>query len=223
MKNVLVVAAHPDDEVLGCGGTIARHVNNGDKVYIVFMTNGVGSRISTKEGDRIEREGFANRASKILGAEPPIFLNFPDNRMDSVELLDVVKSLEAVIKEICPEIIYTHYIDDLNIDHQITHRAMITACRPQPGFSVKKICIFEVLSSSDWSLGNSNSFSPNYYVNIESTINLKIKALKVYKSEIRDFPHSRSIESVKSQVTLRGSSVGLSAAEAFIVIREILD
>ena len=218
-KKILVVAAHPDDEVLGCGGTMARHASNGDKVHVLFMSAGVGSRENVKNDEINERRICAKQASKILGSQSPQFLNFPDNRMDSISLLDVVKSIELVIQEIGPDVVYTHHIGDLNIDHQITHKAVLTACRPQPESSVKEIYSFEVLSSTEWS--TNNPFIPNYFVDISDTLELKVSAIKAYNSELRTFPHARSIESIKALAKYRGASMGIRAAEAFKVERLI--
>jgi N-acetylglucosamine malate deacetylase 1 len=221
-KTILVVAAHPDDEVLGCGGTIARHVANGDKVHIIFMSDGVSSRKNVKNNEVSDRRENANNASKILGAQKPVFLNFPDNRMDSVSLLDIIQPLEDVIKEICPEVVYTHYAEDLNIDHQITNRAVMTVCRPMPNFFVKEIYCFEVLSSTEWSNSYLSAFNPNYFVDITLFKSKKNKSIGAYTQEIRRYPHSRSIESVQALMSLRGSSVGVDCAEGFIVSRIIL-
>ena len=219
-KVILVVAAHPDDEVLGCAGIVARHVNDGDKVHMVFMSDGVTSRISVNHEEVKERKQAAINASNILGIKrKPIFLGFPDNRMDTVALLDIVQILEKVINEIEPEVVYTHHLGDLNIDHKITHQAVMTACRPQPGFCVREIYSFEVLSSTEWS--TNNPFIPNYFVDISDTLELKISAVKAYNSELRTFPHARSIESIKALAKYRGASMGIRAAEAFKVERLI--
>ncbi len=220
-KKVLIVAAHSDDEVLGCGGTIAKHTEYGDKVYVVFMTNGVGSRSSVSRKDIDKRYQAAKKASKILGVSSTKFFDFPDNKMDTVPLLDIVQSIETVVDEFRPEIIYTHHIGDLNIDHQITHNAVITACRPQPEFCVKKIFTFEVPSSTEWQTPGCNSFTPNLFVNIDEQIKLKELALSAYSDEMRPVPHTRSIENILRIDACRGSSVGLRYAEAFMIIREI--
>ena len=223
MTDVLVVAAHPDDEALGCAGTIAKYVNEGDKVFIAFMADGVGSRDSnTGEGVKVRRES-ALRSSKILGAEDPIFFEFPDNQMDTVPFLSLVKKIEEVVNSVEPFVVYTHHSGDLNIDHRLTHQAVMTACRPIPDHSVKKILSFEVLSSTEWaSAGSDNAFVPNCFVDISSTIDQKIEALKAYQHEMREFPHSRSIDTVIALARYRGASSGRSAAEAFFVEREIL-
>jgi LmbE family N-acetylglucosaminyl deacetylase len=219
-KSILVIAAHPDDEVLGCGGTIARHLNDGDEIHVVFMSDGVASRIHANNEEVNERKQAAINASNILRVKnKPIFLGLPDNRMDTLALLDIVQSLEEIINEIKPEVIYTHHVGDLNIDHKVTHQAVMTACRPQPEFCVREIYSFEVLSSTEWS--TNNLFFPNYFVDISDTLELKISAIKAYNSELRTFPHARSIESIKALVKYRGGSMGIGAAEAFKVERLI--
>mgnify|MGYP006409935097 FL=1 len=221
-KQILVVVAHPDDEVLGCAGTIARHVSDGDKVYVVFMSDGVTSRTGVESNEVEVRKQAAKDASNILGmVQSPRFLGFPDNRMDTVALLDIVQTLEQVINEIEPEVVYTHHLGDLNIDHKITHQAVMTACRPQPGFCVREIYSFEVLSSTEWS--TNNPFIPNYFVDISDILELKISAIKAYNSELRLFPHARSIESIEALVKYRGASVGVHAAEAFRLERKIVN
>ena len=157
-RKILVVAAHADDETLGCGGTIARHVSEGDTVHVMIMTNGVGARGDGDEKAIKERQEAFHKAMSILGVQKTYENDFPDNRMDTFPLLEITQSVEKVIKKIEPSIVYTHHYGDLNIDHQITHKAVITACRPIPQSSVKEIYSFEVLSSTEWSDINS-SFS----------------------------------------------------------------
>jgi len=220
MRTVLVVAAHPDDEVLGCGGTIAWHVGKGDEVHVLFMTDGVSSRDLLSNESKYERNKSAYQSCEVLGAQKPNFLGFPDNRMDTVGLLDVIKEIEKVIDQIQPLIIYTHHGGDLNIDHQITHQATLTACRPQPESSVYEIYSFEILSSTEWASPSvNNAFIPNRYVDISTVMEHKLEALNAYAEEIRKYPHSRSIESVVSLMKVRGSSMGLIAAESFKVER----
>ena len=217
-KNVLVVAAHSDDEALGCAGTIAKHIASNDNVYLLFMTDGVGSRHVTRD-KVIDRQEKATRVAKILSISSMENLNFPDNKMDSVPLLDITQSIEKKISEVKPDIIYTHHIGDLNIDHQITHKAVMTACRPQPGFSVKEIYAFEILSSTEWQTPGHLSFSPNVFVDITDFIDIKHQVLDVYREEMRQIPHSRSIENAIRLNSLRGNSVGQEYAEAFIMLR----
>ena len=217
MHKVLIFVAHPDDEVLGCGATIAKHIDNSDMVQIVFLSDGFSSR-----NDDENRDSNAQKASKVLACQNPIFLNYPDNQLNTVPLLDIVKKIETIVSDFQPNIIYTHYFGDLNIDHQITHKAVITACRPQPNFCVKEIYSFEVLSATHWqSPSMSNAFNPNYFVDVSDFIKQKIKALQCYDNEMRDYPHARSYEAVVSLSSFRGSAVGVHNAEAFVVERLI--
>ena len=219
---ILIIAAHPDDEVLGCGGTIARHTAQRDNVSVLFLSDGVSSRENRNQSIE-ERNKSAFEACKILGADAPIFLNFPDNKMDTIPLLEIARALEKIINKIKPEVIYTHHAGDLNIDHRITHNAVMTACRPQPNFFVKKILSFETLSATEWnSNGFGRQFTPNYFVNITKSFNIKIKALKSYDAEMRPYPHSRSYEAVEALAKYRGASVGFNFAEAFYAERILI-
>jgi len=220
MKSVLVVAAHPDDEALGCSGTMARHIKNGDKVAVVFMTNGIGAR-NPRSQDIDSRSLAANNACKSIGITSVTYNNFPDNSLDTVSFLEVVKSVEDSIQKLNPQIIYTHHKGDLNIDHQITHKAVLTACRPQPGHSVKEIYTFETLSSTEWQTPGDLPFIPNHFVDISEHIEGKKNVLQHYGDEMRDEPHSRSIENSLRLAALRGSTVGVNFAEAFQVVRVI--
>lgn len=223
MKTILVIAAHPDDEVLGCGGTIARHVVEGDEVHVVFMADGVTSRVNHDNEDLSVRNKAAHESCKLLGTQEPQFLGFPDNKMDTIAFLDVVQKLEKVMMEIRPSVVYTHHDEDLNVDHRITNQAVLTACRPQPGYYVNEIYSFEILSSTNWaSCSIKNTFSPSRFVDISKVIELKIKALNIYDQEMRDYPHSRSIEAVESLARYRGSTMGMMAAESFHVIRVLI-
>jgi len=225
--NILIVAAHPDDEVLGCGGSMAKWSQGGHQVHILIMAEGLTSR--DKQRDRKSRKKellmlgkSAKEASDILNVDSVELLNYPDNRMDSIDLLDIVKSVEEKITKLKPNIVLTHHIGDLNVDHQIVHKAVITACRPQPGQSVKRILSFEVPSATEWqspSLGS--PFVPNWYEDISDTLKLKIKALKAYESEMKDWPHPRSLIGGEHLAKWRGASCGLNLAEAFMLIREI--
>ena len=228
MTKVLVIAAHPDDEVLGCGGTIVRHIEKGDEVHVVILAEGITSRDKSRDRKKrsIEIKNLslsAKKAHKILGTKSLKLFDLPDNRMDSIDLLDIVKMVEKEVNKISPKIIYTHHVSDLNIDHSITHQAVITACRPEPVKSVKKICCFEIPSSTDWqSVTADKFFKPNCFIDISRTLKKKLSALKAYKSEMKSWPHSRSIKAIESLARWRGSSVGLKAAESFIIIRELL-
>ncbi len=227
MKKVLVIAAHPDDEVLGCGATIARHAQLGDEVHVVIMAEGATSRDEKRDREHrsLELSGLAesaHRAKDILGINTLILHDFPDNRMDSVDLLDIVKVVEHHIERVRPEIVYTHHVGDVNIDHRRIHEAVITACRPQPLHPVKTLLFFEIPSSTEWQTsGSAAAFLPNWFVDVSKTIELKMEALEIYDSEVRQWPHSRSIKAIEYLARWRGACVGCNAVEAFMVGRHI--
>lgn len=220
-RTVLIVAAHTDDEALGCGGTVAKHVDDGDTVHAVFMADGVTSRQDATDAEMEQRNSAAASAHRMLGIEQTYMLGFPDNRMDSVPLLDIVQRLEGILEKVKPEVIYTHHIGDLNIDHQITHKAVMTACRPVPGASVKEIYAFEVLSSTEWNTPGFLNFIPNVFVDISKHLEMKLKALQFYELEMRKEPHSRSKENALRLAELRGNTVGVKAAEGFSLVRAL--
>jgi len=222
MSVILVIAAHPDDEILGCGGTMARHVLEGDTVHVVLMADGITSRKVAEESDVADRRQYCLQALEVIGVGEVAFLGMPDNRMDQLPLLDVVQKLEQQISKFQPDIIFTHHAGDLNVDHRITHMAVMTACRPEPGCRVKEIYSFEVPSSTSWNTPTvSNAFIPSKYVEITNTLDIKMAALKFYKEEMRPFPHARSTKSVVFICHMRGASVGVEAAEAFRVERHL--
>ena len=222
----LIIAAHPDDEVLGCGGSIAKWVKDGHEVHVLIMAEGATSR--DKHRDRASKKETlsilaksAKRAAEILGVQSVELLEYPDNRMDSVDLLDVVKTIEDYVEKLKPKVVVTHHSSDLNIDHQIIHQAVMTACRPQPGHPVKCILSFEVPSATEWQLPTVGSpFVPNWFEDISETLELKIEALEAYQFEMRKWPHSRSIKAVGHLARWRGASVGCEAAESFILLRK---
>ena len=222
--NILIIVAHPDDEVLGCGGTIAKLSHDYD-IYTLILGEGITSRDIPNEEKKEELKELkkqSDEANKILGVKKVFFEDFPDNRFDTVPLLDIIKSIEKVIQKIKPEEIFTHHYGDLNIDHQIVHKAVLTATRPVADYTVKKILLFEVLSSTEWNYQNqNNAFTPNTYIDISDTLNKKLVAMKCYKSEIRDYPHPRSLEAIEILAKKRGVEVGLKYAEAFNLIRSI--
>lgn len=221
-ESVLCIAAHPDDEVLGCGGTLARHAAAGDALHVLILADGESSRNSTDDAAVSQRHNAAEAAADALGIPAPQCLQLPDNRLDSMDLLDVVQRIEPVIAEIAPSIIYTHHGGDLNIDHRIAHEATLTACRPQPGCTVRAIYAFETPSSTEWaSTGMSAPFLPTRYTNIADYWERKQRALQAYQDELRPPPHARSLEGVEALARWRGASVGLPLAEAFMVIREL--
>ena len=224
---ILSIAAHPDDEVLGCGGAMAKWSSEGMEVHSLIMAEGATSRDNIRDRDMRGNElhdlaDSAKRAGDILGLSSVQLLGHPDNRMDSLDLLDVVKSIEQKVTQIKPEIVVTHHSADLNIDHQIIHQAVMTSCRPQPGHTVKRILSFEVPSSTEWQSPKfGNSFIPNWFEDITGMLELKINALEAYESEMREWPHARSIKAVEHLAHWRGASIGREAAEAFILERAI--
>ena len=218
MKRVLILCAHPDDEALGCGGTIYKHSSAGDLVKLIVMTNGEDARAVVNE----EREDYLKKSCKILGIESVHSFNFPDNKMDSVPLLDIIQEIEEDCLNFDPHIVYTHALQDLNIDHQITHQVAMTIFRPLPNTSLESIFTFEVPSSTEWASHSSRlEFSPNHFINIEESYDKKMEALKAYDAEMRDYPHSRSYEYVEALCTVRGAQVGLKKAESFFCERSI--
>lgn len=219
--SVLIIVAHPDDEVLGAGGTIAWHARRGEDVHVAFLADGVSARGADPAVAK-RRAAAARQAAELLGAKRPHFLGFADNRLDSVDLLDVVQAVETVIATVQPYTLYTHHAGDLNIDHSICHRAVLTACRPLPGANVRRIYAMEIASSTEWSLPEAaNAFVPTRFVNVSATLKMKRRALETYAEEMRPFPHSRSFEAIEALARWRGASVGCAAAEAFVVLREI--
>ena len=222
MKKILVFAAHPDDELLGCGATLLKYQKKGFKIKTFFFGDGESSRNLDKKKilkSIIRREKQAVSVSKKGKFEKPIFKRFPDNKLDTVPLLDIVKFIEKQIRDNKPEIIFTHFENDLNIDHQLTHSAVITACRPVPNFSVNEIYGFEVLSSTEWSNSQQSIFKPTFYADITNYISKKISAARAYEEEMRDPPHSRSIKHIEILAQHRGFSIGVDMAEAFEVYR----
>ena len=225
MKNeiILVIVAHPDDEVLGCGGTIARHVKEGDSAHILFLGDGVSSRGDSDPNLVNARKKSAVKACEALGAAIVGFEKVPDNMFDTVPLLDIVRVVESAKKEINPQIIYTHHGGDLNIDHRITCQAVLTAFRPQPGEEFFEIRAFETNSSTEWSASAiMPPFLPDTFVDITQYLDKLLNAYSCYADEFREEPHARSLEALKIAALRRGREAGIHAAEAFMTLRRIL-
>jgi len=224
-KKILIIAAHPDDEVLGCGGTIAKYAKDNNKIYCLFLGQGKASRYKGKSSLKKEQailKKEAQKASQILGISQIFFEDFPDQQYDTIPLLKIIKSIEKMKKRIKPDIIFTHHQGDLNLDHQITFKAVLTACRPLKNETVKKLYSFEIPSSTEWSVPKRKSyFVPNVFVDISDTFNKKIEALKAYKSEIREYPHPRSLKGVEVIARHWGMTVGKELVEAFELVRGI--
>lgn len=227
MKTALVVAAHPDDEILGCGATVAKMCAQGWSVHHLILAEGLTSRGDHRNQVECSAEiealrKAARKASETLGVSGVSFGGFPDNRMDSVDLLDVVKVVEECVHKLNPERVFTHHYGDVNVDHRIVHEAVTAATRPVPGHSVKQVVYFEIPSSTEWrTSGSMQPFQPNMFVGIDDWLTVKLKALEAYDSEMRAFPHPRSIEAVGHLASWRGASSGLLAAEAFHIGRWI--
>jgi LmbE family N-acetylglucosaminyl deacetylase len=221
-QNVLIVAAHPDDEVLGCAGVAAKHAAAGDKVFLQILAEGSASRFSNSL-DALESvmalRSSAHRAAKVMGATDLELLRFPDNQMDTVPQLDVNKAVELAVDRWKPTVVYTHHAYDLNVDHRIVHEAVLTACRPLPTQTVREIYCFEVASSTEWQMPGPGAFTPQMHVDISAYWEIKKAALACYESEMRPWPHPRSMEGLEYLARIRGAAVGCSAAEAFMVAR----
>ena len=227
-NSVFVVAAHPDDEVLGCGGSIARHADAGDHIQVLIVAEGATSRQQQRDRVQVDRElsdlvRAAQKAGEILGASGVELLDLPDNRLDSLDRLDLIKLVEARIERYQPEIVYTHHSGDVNVDHRLLHESVVTACRPTPGHCVKRLLSFEVASSTEWQpSGSAPTFQPNWFVDISAQWERKRLALEAYACEMRPWPHARSIQAVEHLARWRGAQVGVEAAEAFCLLRQLV-
>ena len=215
MSKILILAAHPDDETIGCGGTIRKFHEEGYHIELLTFTDGESARGENK----INRNKVTKDVAQILGINRHIYADFPDNAMDQVSFLDVVKFIEEHV-DYYPDIIFTHSLNDLNIDHQIVAKATFTAFRPQKGHK-HKIYSYYIPSSTDYN--PTNYFLGNTFVQLnENQINSKLQALKYYDKEMRAYPHSRSYENINNLMKVWGSEVGLNYAEKFSHIRTVI-
>lgn len=219
-KKILICVAHPDDETIGCGGSIAKHVKNGDKVFCISMTDGVSSRDNFKKSDVKKREISKKKSESILGFKWVKNKMFPDNQLDTVNFLEIVKTIEKAKTKIKPTIIYTHYPDDLNIDHRIVAEATLTAFRPTKN-NFERILAFEIPSSTDYRYYKKKNFNPNYFNDISKFWIKKKKALLAYKQELKKTPNSRSLKGIETLAKFRGFQNGLKCAEAFMILKQI--
>tara|TARA_B100002049_G_scaffold58702_3_gene42126 strand:- start:935 stop:1651 length:717 start_codon:yes stop_codon:yes gene_type:complete len=233
---VLVIVAHPDDEVLGMGGTLRKLSVKNHDIKVVFLATGIAARRSDnfrnetkyeinktlikKMEEQIKKLRLdAKRALKILGIKNIEFFDFPDNEMDMVSNLEITKTIENIIKKFKPDVIYTHTKNDINVDHRAIFNATITATRPSTRVNVRKVICFEVPSSSEWNFGD--TFSPNIFVDIKRELSYKKKAIQTYKTELKKFPHPRSANSLDIIAKRWGTVSGFEASEAFELIREL--
>lgn len=220
MNRVLVVAAHPDDELLGSGGTLVKHVDGGDEVHAVVMSEGASSRY---DGDMdAELASAADRSAAVLGLSSISLWQLPDQRLDTLPLIEVTQRVEEVVQELRPDFVYTHWPHDVNSDHGVVARATWTACRPYSAPFLRRLAAFETPSSSEWAWPlPETGFRPQLYVDVSETIEVKLKAISCYESELRDYPHPRSVQALRERAAYWGSHVGVAAAEAFMVLREL--
>jgi len=217
---VLVVAAHPDDEVLGAGATLAKHVDQGDEVHACVLSEGATSRY---EDDMVsELVQCGKQAAEVIGLRSLRFEQLPDQRLDLLPLIEVTQAVEDVVDTVRPEVVYTHFPWDVNSDHAVVARCVWTACRPYRFPSVRMVAAFETPSSTEWALpGEHRRFEPQRYVDVSATLTRKLDAMRCYHSELRAYPHPRSLRALQERAAYWGSVVGLPAAEPFLVLREM--
>ena len=225
-KRILVVASHPDDEVLGCGATAARLAKEGHRLEILILGEGISSRYARRsqvDERELQRLGKnAEQVGKLLGAASVSLEGLPDNRFDELPVLEVIKKVEKHLERIRPSVIFTHHPGDLNVDHRATFRAVLTATRPLPRQAVRELYTFEVLSSTEWAFGQFQpAFKPNTFVDVSKTLETKVRAMRHYEGESRPFPHPRSPGAIRSAARRWGATVGLPAAEAFELVRSV--
>lgn len=228
MRNkIAIIAAHPDDEVLGMAGSIAKHTRNGDEVNILFMSDGVTGRdINYDRESRLSeinaRKQSAQTAGNILGVNSIEYCDYPNLRMDTVSVLEVTQKIEQHLQRWGATIVYTHHSSDTNVDHGVCFKSTLIACRPIPQCKIRSIRCFEILSSTEYSVSNHGpAFDPNLFIDVEEFVEAKIACIRAYDYEMRPAPFPRSEKVVEAQLTLRGSQVGLTAAEAFMEVRRI--
>jgi LmbE family N-acetylglucosaminyl deacetylase len=228
-KTIMLVVAHPDDEVLGTGATMHRLIKEfKSRVHIVILGEGITSRSDQRSVEQWEDELKVHRknidkAAKFIGFKSVSTYNFPDNRFDSIDLLDIIKTIEIEKRDFKPDVIFTHHGGDVNIDHQRTFQAVITACRPMSNESVKTIICFETMSGTEWrSSSDPFHFIPNFFVEVgEDNIQAKINAMNCYEFERRTYPHPRSPKALRIRAQMWGVANGVELAEAFQVVRSI--
>jgi LmbE family N-acetylglucosaminyl deacetylase len=220
--SILVVVAHPDDETLGAGGTVARFARQGSEVWVAVVCDGVTAR----HQEIARQKDCARRACEILGVKNVVFCDLPDQRLDELSLLDVIGPIERCVSDLRPDVVLTHFAEDVNQDHGIVARATMVAARPTPGSSVKTVMCFETASSTEWAPPFGGSlFAPSVYVDIASTLETKVRAMSAYADahacELKPYPHPRSLEAIDVYAKRHGIAVGLRAAEPFMLVRGV--
>ncbi|MBO8434822.1 MAG: PIG-L family deacetylase [Tyzzerella sp.] len=217
---VLVIAPHPDDEIIGVGGTMANRVLNGDEVYVCVVTKGCEPLFSRESVKNVRNECVL--ADKLLGVKETIFLDFPAVMLETVPRYELNGKISEVIQKIKPDEVYIPHRGDMQIDHQIVVDASMVALRPKYEHKVKRIYAYETLSETGWNIPNvQNEFIPNVYEDISNTLDKKLEAMNIFKSQLGEFPDARSIEAIKSLAKYRGAMVNVKSAESFMLIREI--
>jgi LmbE family N-acetylglucosaminyl deacetylase len=217
---VVVVAAHPDDEILGAGGTFARLVQTGEDVHAIIMAEGASSRYPAEMAQTLEKS--AQRAAEQLGFAGLSFGPFADQRLDVEPLVDVTQYIQAILAPLRPRAVFTHFPGDANADHTVVARAAWTACRPYAASWLRRFAVFETPSSTEWGWSMpGNGFKPTLYVDITGTLETKLAAMACYESELREYPHPRSLRALRERAAFWGSHVGVAYAEPFRVFREV--
>ena len=221
---ICAIVAHPDDEILGCAGTLMYYKKLGHPVHILILGEGSTSREVERNSENLneceELKKNAFKALQTMGLDSVDFGDFYDNRFDHHDLLDIVKRVEEFIQQYKPWIVFTHFANDLNIDHKICNQAVLTATRPLVGQSVKEVYAFETLSATEWQFPL--SFQPDTFVNISDFLELKCQAMLAYSNEIRDFPHPRSLQGIRLNAEYWGMRVGYPFVEAFSTLRRLI-
>ena len=219
--NILVIGAHPDDEVLGLGGTLARHVKNGDEVFPLICADGSQVRYAEEERENLKLACMKSCAE--LGLQAPEFLGFPDQKLDTFSQIELTQAIEERIQKYQPEVVYTHHFGDINRDHQVLNEVTLVATRPKPGGGVLRVLSYMVPSSTDWApFTTGRTFLPNWFVDISETIEDKLRAVSHYSSEVPPYPHPRSLEAIRNQARFWGSSIGFEYAEPFVLMRNLI-
>jgi len=218
MTRVLVIAAHPDDEVLGMGGTIAVHTDRGDVVRIVVVTDGSSSQYPGDDETRVRKEEEARRAAAELGVEDYVHLDLPDMRLDTLAHVDVNRVVEEHVRDLAPQVVYTAQ-PDVNRDHRVLFDSVAVATRPTPGQPVRRLLTYAPTSSTEWTPAPVNWFVPNWFVDVTETLERKIAAFAHYETERREFPHPRSERAIRAAAAFHGASCGCEYAEPFVLVR----
>jgi LmbE family N-acetylglucosaminyl deacetylase len=218
--NILVIATHPDDEVLGCGGAIARHTSRGDRVEVVVVTRGAPDLYSEDQVATLRKE--LHEAHDILGVSVAHFLDFPAPKLDAVPLHELADSLAARLRDYRPDVVYLPHRGDLHSDHRAVFQSALVAARPVGAPFIRRLLSYETLSETEWAAPNiADVFLPNVFIDITDFLEKKKQAMAAYRSQVKEFPHPRSLPSLEFLAGLRGVTVGFRAAEAFQLVREI--